>query len=164
MAVERTDLRRYESDAIRDLLGAYQLAYCAQRSLGKRLDAVGKKGELESATNTIQDTAYAVLRTVSCDKLATMRKNLEHLEVTVKTQKPVTGSTDESFTYVGIDRLRGVLIELAKHKCGLCLGSSQEMQNCSLWSMLNETLLEDVPANPYRCRYMGVWWNDEEEC
>jgi hypothetical protein len=164
MATERTDLRRYESDAIRDLLGAYQLAYCAQRSLGKRLDAVGKKGELGAATNTIRDTAYAVLRTVSCDKLATLRKNLEHLEVTVKTKKPVTGSTDESFTYVSIDRLRGVLIELAKHKCGLCLGGSQEMQNCSLWSMLNETLLEDVPANPYRCRYIGVEWCDEEEC
>lgn len=161
MAVERTDLRRYESDAIRDLFGAFQLAYCSKGSLRKRLEAVGKKMELEKVAEQLRDIASSLLRTVRPEKLETIKKNLDNIEVVVRTKRDVTKETNDAFVYVNAASLRRVLLESAKERCVMCIGSECEMSRCSLRKMMDEVLLEDVPENPFRCRYLGVWWQEE---
>ena len=156
---ERTACRSYEMLSIQFLMGLTQEAHEALHTLGKRLETTGTKEKLARAADDIEDVVVELLRTVPLQKINALRKNMANLQMGMHVKREV-GEPDKEYTYVCTQTLRKVLRDLAKERCGICLGTCGDEAECSYAKALDEVLMVDVKPNSYMCTYRDAEWGE----
>ena len=121
MTMERTPLRSYEASQLMFLMGLAQEAdKAANQTLKNRLTAVGKQTRVAEIAQELSWICTQVLSTVPAEKLRTLKKNLDCVEMQT-TVKRVADSGDGEFTYVPSNAMRRLCAIAAKDNCKLRL-------------------------------------------
>lgn len=160
--MERTPMRSYEASQMMFLMGLAQEAdKAANQTLKNRLAMVGKQTRIAEIAQEVSGICSDVLSTVPVEKLRTLQKNLECVEMQTNVKRVVDDGKNE-FTYVPSNAMRRLCAIASKDRCGMCLRTAEDAKNCKFRKLMQEIYMVDLPSG-YGCEYGKLDWHEWEE-
>lgn len=140
---------KWEFESLKLLIHLVAETIEGMKHLAPVADAAGCADELMAFTEMGKLVLGKLTDTLPINQRKQLLRHVSDMKVAFTS--PVAVSRDEAFAYVPRETLLQLIKSAAPDKCALCLGESNEVQQCAFRKAVNDLRMDAVPDDVMGC-------------